>query len=248
MFEATEAEHIISEYARIASEAPEELSTEAMLLLAPPAPFIPADKQGKPVVMIIVCYTGDIRAAERVIAPLRQIATPITDLITPMPYADIFQFNEVGEMRGQQHHVATLFVEKCTQEFVQSLVEVSQEVMSPQTIIQLRILGGAINQIDNDATAFAHRDKEGLVMVTHYASPAHDPGDLAMRTHRVFQAMTSYASGAYVGFQPDKGETGIHEVYPPATYARLLALKHQYDPTNLFHLNQNIVPKREQGA
>ncbi|GCE10098.1 BBE domain-containing protein [Dictyobacter aurantiacus] len=83
-------------------------------------------------------------------------------------------------------------------------------------------------------------------MVTYYAPLAYDLGDLATRTQRVSHVMAAYASGAYVGFQPEKGEPGVHEVYPPATYARLLALKRQYDPTNLFHFNLNIVPLREQ--
>ncbi|GCE10097.1 hypothetical protein [Dictyobacter aurantiacus] len=161
MFEATEAEHTISEYARIHLDAPDELSTEAVLVLAPPAPFIPADMQGKPVLMIITCYTGNSREGECIIAPLRQIACPIADLITLILYADMFQFNEAGEVQGQQHHVVTLFAEKCTPEFIHSLVEVSQEVMSPQTLIQFRILGGAMQRIDSNATAFAHRDKEG---------------------------------------------------------------------------------------
>ena len=53
-----------------------------------------------------------------------------------------------------------------------------------------------------------------------------------------------YTDGAYVNFLGDEGERRIHEAYPPATYARLAALKKRYDPTNLFHFNQNIPPAR----
>lgn len=65
---------------------------------------------------------------------------------------------------------------------------------------------------------------------------------LDARTQPVFRALLPYANGAYVGFVADEGEQQIREVYPPATYDRLVALKHQYDPTNLFHRNQNIRP------
>ncbi|HEY9608594.1 hypothetical protein [Allocoleopsis sp.] len=84
--------------------APNELSTEAVFALAPPAPFIPPDKQGTPVIGILVCYTGNLSEGERVVAPLRQLATPIADTIAPMPYPDIFAFNAIGEVRGMQHH------------------------------------------------------------------------------------------------------------------------------------------------
>ena len=58
----------------------------------------------------------------------------------------------------------------------------------------------------------------------------------------VFQVLLPYSNAAYVNFLADEGERGVHEAYPPATYDRLVALKNQYDPTDLFGLNQNIKP------
>jgi FAD/FMN-containing dehydrogenase len=98
-----------------------------------------------------------------------------------------------------------------------------------------------MGRVAPDATAFAHRDKQGMVLVTHFASLSADAASLDARTQRVFRALLPYANGAYVGFLADEGER-IHKVYPPATYARLVALKNQYDPTNLFRRNQNIKP------
>ena len=241
-FEAAEAERILQNYVQIALDAPDELSTQAIFITAPPAPFIPTDKQGQPIVGIMVCYTGDLTEGEQVVAPFRRLGTPIADLIAPMPYADIFQFNEIGEVRGLQHHVATSFIETISQEMVHALVSGAQKVMSPGTAIQFRLLGGAMSRVAKDATAFAHRDKQGLIMVTHFGPISADPIDLKSRTYQIDQVLSSYASGAYVNFQPDKGVKGVMEVYPPATYARLAALKRKYDPTNLFHLNQNIIP------
>ena len=84
-YEATDAERILQDYARLATEAPDGLSTEALLMLAPPTPFIPAEKQGTPVISILLCYTGDLGEGERVVAPLRHLATPLADLVAPMP-------------------------------------------------------------------------------------------------------------------------------------------------------------------
>jgi FAD/FMN-containing dehydrogenase len=241
-YEATEPERILQEYVRLATAAPDGLSTQVILALAPPAPFIPPDKQGKPIVGILVCYTGDLSEGERVLAPLRQIATPIADLIAPMPYANIFAFTEIGEVRGLQHHGRTQFFETLSEDMVHTLVEASQSIMSPETVVALRVLGGAMSQVATDATAFAHRDKQGMVLTAHFAPLSADAASLHARTERVFQALLPYANGAYVGFLGDEGEQRIREAYPPATYDRLVALKNQYDPTNLFRLNQNIKP------
>ncbi len=96
--------------------------------------------------------------------------------------------------------------------------------------------------VATDATAFAHRDKQGMVLITHFAPLSIDAASLDARTQQVFQPLLPYANGAYVGFIADEGAQRVHEVYPPATYERLVVLKNQYDPTNLFHRNQNIKP------
>ncbi|MBW4579111.1 MAG: FAD-binding oxidoreductase [Tildeniella nuda ZEHNDER 1965/U140] len=241
-YEATEAERILKEYARVAAAAPDQLSTEAMLALAPPAPFIPPDKQGTPIVGILVCYTGDLSEGERVVAPLRQLATPIADLIAPMPYSDIFALTAVGEVPGLQHHGRSQFFETFSDEMLQTLVQATQSILSPETVVSLRVLGGAMSRVAPDATAFAHRDKQGVVLVTHFAPLSVDANSLAARTQHVFQALSPYANGVYASFLANEGEQRIREAYPPDTYARLVALKNQYDPTNLFHLNQNIKP------
>lgn len=237
-----QGEVIFPEYTCLAAAAPDGLSTEALIALAPPAPFIPAEKQGTPVVAILVCYTGDLSEGEQVVAPLRQLGTPIADLIAPMPYPDIFALTAVGEIPGLQHHTRSQFFETFSDEMIHTLVESAQSIMSPETVVSLRVLGGAMSRVATDATAFAHRDKQGMVLITHFAPLSIDAANLDALTQQVFQALLPYANGAYVGFVADEGEQRVREVYPPATYERLVALKNQYDPTNLFHRNQNIKP------
>ncbi|HEY9641855.1 MAG TPA: FAD-binding oxidoreductase [Coleofasciculaceae cyanobacterium] len=241
-YEATEAEYILQEYVRLATAAPDGLTTQALYTLAPPAPFIPPDKQGKPIVGIFVCYTGDLSEGERVLAPLRQIATPIADLIAPMPYPNIFSFTEIAVVPGMQHHGRSLLFETFSEEILHTLVEASQSVMAPEMTVFLRVLGGAMSRVAPEATAFAHRDKQGMVLITNFAPLSVDAASLNARTQQVFQALLPYSHSAYVNFLADEGEKGVHQAYPPATYDRLVALKNQYDPTDLFRLNQNIKP------
>jgi FAD/FMN-containing dehydrogenase len=240
-YEMAEAEAILREYARYAASAPEELTTMALLMAAPPAPFIPPAKQGSPVVAILNCYTGDLAQGEQVVAPLRKLGTVVSDIIAPIPYPVMFAFTEEAARPGSPQYVRSLFARTLSKEMVQSLVSQASRAISPETMVQIRILGGAMSGIPADATAFAHRDKQAMISVFDTELHLGNSEHLA-HAERLWQVLSPYTEGVYVNFLMDEGEQRIHQAYPPATYARLAALKRRYDPTNLFHYNQNIVP------
>ena len=141
-----------------------------------------------------------------------------------------------------KHNGRSLLFETFSDEILHTLVEASQSVMSPEMTVVLRVLGGAMSRVAPDATAFAHRDKQGMVLIAHSEPVSVDATSLDAHMLHVFQALLLYSHSAYVNFLADEGERGVHEAYPPATYDRLVALKNQYDPTDLFGLNQNIKP------
>jgi FAD/FMN-containing dehydrogenase len=241
-YEMAEAEVILREYAHYALTAPEELTSMALLMAAPPAPFIPPAKQGAPVVAIFLCYTGDLAQGEQVVAPLRKLGTVVAEVIAPIPYPVMFAFTEEAARPGFPQYVRSLFAQTLSDEAVQTIVREASQVISPETMMQIRILGGAMSRIPADATAFAHRDKQALISVfdteLHLGNSEH-----RARAEQLWQSLSPYTEGVYVNFLMDEGKQRIHQAYPPATYARLAALKQRYDPTNLFHLNQNIVPR-----
>ena len=240
-YKMAEAEAILREYGRYAAEAPDELTTMALLMAAPPAPFIPPDKQGAPVVAIFLCYTGDLAQGERVIAPLRQLGTVVADVISPIPYPVMFAFTDEAARPGFPQYARSLFAQTLSDDLVQTIVSASAGRISPETMLQIRILGGAVSRVPAEATAFAHRDKQVLLSVFDTTWQPGSSEHLA-RAEQLWKSLSSFAEGAYVNFLMDEGEQRISQAYPPATYARLAALKERYDPTNLFRLNQNIRP------
>jgi FAD/FMN-containing dehydrogenase len=241
-YEATELEPLLQGYARITQAASDELTTQVLLMPAPPAPFIPPDKQGMPALALLLCYAGDPAEGERIVAPLRTLGPILADLVAPMPYAAIFHLAEIAEVRGLQHHLRSQFFDTASEEMLHTLAEATSTVWCRETLIQLRVLGGAMSRVESAATAFAHREKQAMLMISHYGPPTADARDLRARTEQVWQALAPYANGVYVNMLGDEGEQRLHEAYPLATYARLAALKRRYDPTNLFRLNQNIKP------
>ena len=241
-FDAADAEGILRAYARYAAAAPDELTTMAMLMAAPPAPFIPPAKQGTPVVAIAVCYTGDLAEGERIVAPLRTLGTPIADVIAPMPYPGMFALTEEATARGLQQHIRSMFLQALNDDVIHTIAEEAAAVLSPDTLVQIRILGGAMNRVPADATAFAHRDKQAIVSFMHHGLGSTVDERRWAYTEQAWQSLLPYACGVYVNFLGAEGAERVREAYPPATYTRLAALKKRYDPTNLFHLNQNIAP------
>jgi FAD/FMN-containing dehydrogenase len=244
VYDAANAADVLRAYAAYASTAPDELTTMAILMCAPPAPFIPPAFHGAPVLIIAACYAGDLAVGEAVVAPLRRLAAPIADLLGPMPYPAMFALTAEAERPGLRHVVRSAFLNALGDDALEAIVSQSAAIMSPGTIVQIRVLGGAMSRVPADATAFAHRDKPFLVMIANYGPDADELPLYEARTEQVWQAIRPHAGGVYANFLADEGEARVREAYPRATFARLARLKAYYDPDNLFRRNQNIAPAR----
>ncbi len=225
----------------IAASAPEALTTISFLMAAPPAPFIPAELHGKPTLAIMFVFDGDAEAGQAAIEPFRQVATPMAEMVTPMPYPGIYQMLKDAENPAPAAH-RSLFLDRLDDAAIDAIVEHSAAATSPATMTQIRILGGAMARVPAGATAFAHREAGVMVIIiTPYEDVAEAPIHQAF-TQAYYEALRPRAIGVYANFLEDEGEARVHEAYPELTYRRLAQVKRDYDPTNLFHLNQNIRP------
>ncbi len=241
-YPAAGAKDLLQAYGCLALEARDELTTMAIVMQAPPLPFIPAEQHGRLVVAILVCYAGDLEDGQRAVAPLRALGAPIADVIGPMPYPALFALTAEGAVKGQHHAVRSMYLQHLDEAVLDTLLDHSQRMTSPLGMVQLRVLGGAMARVPADATAFAHRDKPYmLTLVNGWQDAAHSERHHAW-VEQLWTALRPHASGVYVNFLADEGEARIREAYSPDTYQRLAAAKKAYDPTNFFRLNQNIKP------
>src|SRR4051812_39220866 len=225
----------------IAASAPEALSTISFLMSAPPAPFIPAEVVGKATLAIMFVFDGDPEAGAAAIAPFRAVATPLAEMVTPMPYVGIYQMLAAAEQRSPASH-RSLFLDGLDDDVVDTILDFTARHTSPLAMTQIRILGGQMARVDADATAFAHRDAPVLLtIITPFADPADLPVHQAW-TVAFYDALTPHGVGVYSNFLEAEGQGRVHEAYPNGTYERLAEIKRRYDPNNLFHLNQNIRP------
>ena len=231
---------IIASFIAEAEAAPDELSTIANVMTAPPMPFLPEEYHGKLIVMGMLVYAGESVEGERVIAPFRALAPPLADMIRPMQYAEIYPPEE-----GDYHPVAagrTMFVDSLDRSVAEVILNHLKASTGSMAVAQLRVLGGAMARVPADATAFAHRKSRIMVNVaTLYEQPGQKAVHEAWATHFA-AALRQSDGGAYVNFLNDDEETSVHAAYPGSTWDRLAEIKGRYDPTNLFRLNQNIPP------
>jgi FAD/FMN-containing dehydrogenase len=226
-----------------AEAAPEELSSIANVMPAPPMPFVPEEAHGKLVIMALMTYAGDPEAGQRALAPFRALAEPVADMLRPMPYPEVYPPEEEG-----YHPVATartMFVDTIGRPEAETILEHLGTSTAMMGVAQLRTLGGAMARVPVDATAFAHRTNPIMVNV---AALYERPDEIAVHGPWVAAfaaALDQGNDGAYVNFLADEGEERIRAAYPGPTWDRLRQVKARYDPTNQFRLNQNIPPAAE---
>ena len=234
---------VVAGFVAEAENAPEELSTIANIMNAPPMPFLPEEFYGKLIIMAMLVYAGDIESGERVIAPFRALATPIADMVKPISYPEIYAPEE-----GEYHPVAasrTMFVDKIDRTTAEMILDRLQSSKAMMAVAQLRVLGGAMSRVPVDATAFPHRNSRIMVnLAALYEKPEEKPIHEAWVSDFA-AALQQSDHGAYVNFLGEDGAERIRAAYPGSAWDRLRQVKSRYDPTNLFRLNQNIAPTSE---
>jgi len=233
---------VLRGYLDYAVNAPDELTTITFVTHAPPAPFIPEDRIGEPVLMILAVYAGPEEEGKKVLAPLRALAEPIADAVQWMPYPEIFNFTAAA---AQPHYgaVRASFAHEINDKSIDTIIKRIGEATSPMSMIQLRPLGGAFGRVPLDATAFAQRDKKFFVaVIAIWLDGSEDAAAHNTWADDSWLDMLSIFDGNYVNFLGNEGERRIREAYQHGNYERLAEVKRRYDPDNTFRFNQNIRP------
>jgi FAD/FMN-containing dehydrogenase len=231
----------IASFVELAGTAPEELSTIANVMKAPPMPFLDDELIGKPILFSILVYAGDAQTGEAVVAPFRSLDTPILDMVQPGSYSGIYEAEEEGAPPFI-FAVRNMFADDIDEADASSILESLEASTAPMAVAQIRVMGGAVARVPEDATAYAHRQRPIMVNV---ASAFQEPEEA--EAHRAWvdnlaKTLSDGGQEAYVNFLGNVDEDLVRQAYPGGTWERLRDIKRRYDPENLFRLNQNIPP------
>lgn len=233
-FPATEAATVLPGWADHLRTAPEELTSIVTLA----NPFLP----GAPV-EVHVAFDGDDPAlAAAALDPVRRLGTVIADDVAPIPYADIL-VDGLTPPPGIMFDARSAFVDRdSVPDVLRIIADTAASGRSP--IIAIRSVGGAVARIPDDATAYAHRRAE-LMIVTTTAGPKPVLDAARPAVDATWRRLAPHVVGAYANFLTSATEEDVAAIYPPETHRRLGAVKHRYDPDNLFAGNHNVPPHPE---
>lgn len=236
------APEVLEFWTEWAGTLPDELTTMAAFVSAPPEPFVPDELKGSPVVAVLACYAGRPEDGERLVAPLRAVAEPAVDLLGPIPYVALQSM--LDPPAGLRNYWKSGYFAGAADLVRAHAALVDAAATRPSALSQIHVsqLGGAVSRVAGDATAFSRRDKAfALNIVGMWEDPAADEANVSWaRWHHC--ALEAFVSGAYVNFAADAGAEDVRSAYEPGTYRRLARLKARVDPTNLFRTNHNVVP------
>jgi FAD binding domain/Berberine and berberine like len=225
------------------AEAPNELMTIVMHRKAPPLDFVPSELHGRLIVGVVCCWSGDLEEGEKAIRPLREFASPVLDLCEPKPFVEHQAMLDPSFPHGRWYYMRSCDVAELTDEVIDITVEHSMRIRSPLTSFPIWQLGGAIREVGEEETAFGGRGVGHTFNIT-----AVTEGEEGFEQERewvrgFWSALEPFHESVYVNFLMEEGQDRIRDAYGPAKYERLQALKREYDPDNLFRLNQNIPPQ-----
>jgi FAD/FMN-containing dehydrogenase len=239
----TAARELLRFNREFAAAAPDELTTITILRKAPPAPFLPTEVHGAPVIAIGLCYAGPIEDGERAVRPLRAFRRPLVDAVRPMPFVAFQRISDGSWAPGFQNYWKSAYLDGLSDDAVETIVSYAERITSPLSDIKIAHQQGAISVVGEDATAFSHRSAPfNLNINTRWTDPAESENHIAW-TRGLFDAMRPFSTGGvYVNFLGNEGEERVIAAYGKEKYERLVTIKNKYDPMNFFQLNQNIKP------
>jgi FAD/FMN-containing dehydrogenase len=219
-----------------------ELGLSAVLLTVPPAPHFPPELHGRRMLAIAPCWAGELDDATYAVRPLDELGKPALDAFGPMPYTALQSMLDDTAPPGLHHHNFAEHLDVLSDDAIEALVGQFAQVTHPMAHVVLTLLGGSVEQVAPDATAFPHRNGAWVAWVIGMWHPHEDSEPHRAWLGSIRDALRLHATGGvYVNaLDNDRGDR-VRAAYGP-NWRRLVELKRAWDPENTFRLNANVNP------
>lgn len=237
-----DAREVMRGVAELSTSAPDELSAWMVLRKAPPLPFLPEEWHGREVLVLAMMYAGEMEAGEAAAAAVRALGSPIADVVGPHPYVGWQQAFDPLLTEGARNYWKSHALPELSVEVIDRTVEAAGRLPSDECEIFLPHMGGAINRVPADSTAYPHREAEWVINIHgRWQDPEQDEECMGW-TRDVFRSVAPYSTGGvYVNFMSSDEAERVRAAYG-TNFTRLAAVKRTWDPENVFQANQNIRP------
>ena len=239
------AKELLTKWAAFMEDAPEEFSSLALFWTVPAVPDIPEEFHNKRSLVLAGVHCGSLEDGERVTRPLREFGTPMIDMSGPVPWTAAQNGFDPFFPKGlRQYYFKSCYLDALDEATIDTLLPRAINPPAPPVLIAIWHYGGAMQRVSNTETAFMGREASYLFSVDAiWDDPAQNEEVIAYAREYLAEMKPHSPGGLYVNFAGlgEEGNDLVRSAYG-ANYERLVALKNKYDPTNLFHLNQNIKP------
>jgi FAD/FMN-containing dehydrogenase len=241
---AEDAAEVLKLYRRIAEQAPTELTLVAAMRLAPPAPWLPKEIHGKPIILLVVCDTGPMAEAAARVAPIKAFGKPVGDVVQPRPYTVQQTLLDATQPKGRRYYWKSEYLPRLSDELFAGAIDHAAKIVSPHSAVIFFALDGALNRVPESASPAGNRQTASVLNLAGSWERAEDDAANIEWARAAWRDLRRFSTGGtYVNFlNADEGDDRTHDAYG-AHYDRLVEIKTKWDPGNLFRTNKNIAPR-----
>lgn len=237
-----DAKQVLEAYRAFSAEAPRELTSVAVLRIAPPAPWLPKEVHGQPIVAIFVCHSGKVEDGEALVAPLRALGHPVADILTRRPYTQMQSLLDATQPKGRRYYWKSHYLAGIDRQTIELLGTHAGRIASPHSAILLFQIQGALGELPAGHSPVGNRD---AAYVLNIAGSWEKPEDDAVNVgwaRDCFEATRSRSTGGvYINFlTEEEGADRIEAAYGRPALDRLAALKRRYDPDDFFRHTKRV--------
>jgi FAD/FMN-containing dehydrogenase len=240
---ASEAPRVLELYRTLAETAPPELTLAVMMRMAPPAPWLPKDRHGTPIVALLACYSGKPEEGEKAVAPIKSFGAPIGDILVRRPYAQLQSLLDATQPKGRRYYWKSEYLPRIEPGLCEKILAHAARIPSPHSAVILFQIGGALNRLGGDFSPAGNRDARYVLnLASSWEQPDGDGANINW-AREAWKDMKAFSTGGtYINFLteddgPERTATALG-----TALQRLAEVKKRWDPENVFRTNHNIKP------
>ncbi|HEX5715716.1 MAG TPA: FAD-binding oxidoreductase [Thermoanaerobaculia bacterium] len=242
----SEAPKVLELYRTLAEQAPPELTLVTLLRNAPPAPWLPKDVHGKPIVAMLACYSGKPEEGEKIVAPIKAFGDPIGpigDILVRRPYAQMQTLLDATQPKGRRYYWKSEYLPRIEPALCEKAVEHAARIRSPHSAVILFQIGGALNRLAEEHSPAGNRDARYVLNLAGSWEQASDDAANIQWARDAWNDMRPFSTGGtYINFlTEDEGPERTKDALGKGIQ-RLAEVKARWDPQNVFRTNRNITP------
>jgi hypothetical protein len=240
---ASEAPKVLELYRTLSEKAPPELTLVTLMRPAPPAPWLPAEWHGKPIIGILACYSGKPEEGERLVAPIKELGGKVGDILIRRPYTQLQSLLDATQPKGRRYYWKSEYLARIEPELCTRFMAQAAQIKSPHSAVIFFQLGGALNRLAADHSPVGNRDARYVLNIAGAWEQAGEDQANMQWARDAWNDLKQFSTGGnYINFlTEDESPERVAAALGPGA-GRLAEIKRKWDPGNLFRVNRNIAP------